>query len=465
LPQFHEGLRRLPGLGESLNGLKRWLSKQSVACQLGLGVALYFILAITAYGFLGGNACAVTVDGKVVAVVAHENDAKKALGELIELKSGQAGTALTVGEKVSYNGVRVKEEEILDCEALKDVLSKTLSFNAKGAVIVINGEDKLCLKQKDDAQKLLDWLKSVYPAEPGEQVGFKEKVELTEKPVKASELLEFDVARDVVLLGTSEIKQYTVKEGDTAWDISAAFDIRPEQLQASNPGVDTWRLSIGQVLKLSMEVPLITVVATRQETVEEEMPYQVEEKKDDSLLPGEKKIIRPGVPGQRIVTYLVTKENGLETGREICEQNIIREPSSEVVVKGSQVMLASRGAARVSWPCGGGIVSPFGMRGGRMHEGIDIGADYGDPVAAAAGGTVTAAGWDGGYGKAVEISHGSGVVTKYAHLSTINVAVGRSVDRGEIIGKVGSTGYSTGPHLHFEVIIDGQQRNPVNFLP
>lgn len=465
MPQFIGGLRRLPGLGESINGLKRWLSNKSVACRIGMGVALYFMLAFTAYALLGGNACAVAVDGKVVAVVADKDDAKEALNELIKLKSDQAGTSLMVGQKVSYNGIRAKEIEILDREALKDILSKTLSFNLKGTAVMINGETKLCLKQKDDAQKLLDWLKSVYPVESGEQVGFKERVELVERPVSASDLLELEAAKDVVLLGTNQIQHYTVKDGDTAWDISAKFDIFPEQLQATNPGMDISELSIGQVLKLSKEVPLLTVVATRQETVEEEIPYQVEEKKDDSLLSGEKKVIRSGVPGQRIATYLITRENGLETDRKICEQTIISEPSNEIVVRGSQTLLASRGgSARVSWPCGGGIVSPFGMRGGAMHQGIDLGADYGDSVAAAAGGTVISAGWDGGYGKAVVVSHGGGVATRYAHLSTISVAVGQSVDRGEQIGLVGSTGNSTGPHLHFEVIIDGQQRNPVNFL-
>jgi len=431
-----------------------------------MSVALYFILVLAAYALLGDNACAVAVDGKVVAVAAGRSDAKEVLNELVRLKSEQAGASLMIGEKVTYNGIRVKEEEILSREALKDILNKTLSFNLKGVAVVINGETKLSLKQIGDAQKLLDWLESVYPAGPDEQVSFKEKVELVEKPVRASDVLDFEVAKDVVLLGTNQIQQYTVVDGDTAWDISEEFDIFPEQLQATNPGVNISELRIGQVLKLSKEVPLLTVVATRQETVDEEIPYQVEEKKDDSLLAGEKKVVRKGVPGQRIATYLITRENGLETDRKICQENIISQPSNEIVVRGSQTLLASRGgSARVSWPCGGGVVSPFGMRGGAMHQGIDIGADYGDAVAAAAGGTVISAGWDGGYGKAVVVSHGGGVATRYGHLSTISVAVGQSVDRGELVGLVGSTGNSTGPHLHFEVIVDGQQRNPLNFLP
>jgi murein DD-endopeptidase MepM/ murein hydrolase activator NlpD len=129
-------------------------------------------------------------------------------------------------------------------------------------------------------------------------------------------------------------------------------------------------------------------------------------------------------------------------------------------------MLASRGGtARLSWPCSGGIVSPFGMRNGRMHQGVDIGAGYGSTVKAVAGGTVIFTGWQGGYGNTVEISHGSGLVTQYAHLSSISVSNGKKVERGEKIGLVGATGRADGPHLHFEVRIGGTPRNPANYLP
>ncbi|MEG3072329.1 MAG: M23 family metallopeptidase [Candidatus Syntrophopropionicum ammoniitolerans] len=129
-------------------------------------------------------------------------------------------------------------------------------------------------------------------------------------------------------------------------------------------------------------------------------------------------------------------------------------------------MVASRGSAlRLAWPCDGGVVSSFGMRWGRMHQGIDLAACHGSRVVAVAGGTVTYTGWDGGYGMKIDISHGGGLVTRYAHLSKIHVNVGDSVDRGETIGLVGSTGNSTGPHLHLETIVGGVPRDPLDYLP
>jgi murein DD-endopeptidase MepM/ murein hydrolase activator NlpD len=116
------------------------------------------------------------------------------------------------------------------------------------------------------------------------------------------------------------------------------------------------------------------------------------------------------------------------------------------------------------WPVSAPITSPFGWRWGRMHEGIDLGAAYGTPIAAAASGVVIYAGWEGGYGNLVVIDHGGGLATAYGHQSRIAVSVGQNVAQGETIGYVGSTGHSTGPHLHFEVRVNGQAVDPLGYL-
>jgi len=121
-------------------------------------------------------------------------------------------------------------------------------------------------------------------------------------------------------------------------------------------------------------------------------------------------------------------------------------------------------AAGLIWPCDGVVVSGFGMRWGRMHEGIDIGCAYGTPNRAAASGTVIYAGWLGGYGNLVVVDHGSGLSTAYAHASSILVGVGQTVSQGQTVSLVGSTGHSTGPHLHFEVRVNGVAVDPLPYL-
>lgn len=136
-----------------------------------------------------------------------------------------------------------------------------------------------------------------------------------------------------------------------------------------------------------------------------------------------------------------------------------------------RMMPQAGGTGQLAWPVNGEITSPFGWRvhpiwGTQIfHAGLDIGADYGDPVHAADSGTVVFAGWMGGYGNAVMIDHGGGMVTLYGHNSSITVGEGEQVSKGQTIALAGSTGNSTGPHCHFEVRIHGEVVSPLQYLP
>jgi murein DD-endopeptidase MepM/ murein hydrolase activator NlpD len=121
-------------------------------------------------------------------------------------------------------------------------------------------------------------------------------------------------------------------------------------------------------------------------------------------------------------------------------------------------------AAGLIWPVNGPVVSPFGYRWGRLHAGIDIAVPYGTPIHAAAAGTVVLAGWVSGYGNYTCVDHGGGLATCYAHQSSFAVSQGASVGQGQVIGYVGCTGHCFGPHLHFEVRINGAPVDPLGYL-
>jgi murein DD-endopeptidase MepM/ murein hydrolase activator NlpD len=122
------------------------------------------------------------------------------------------------------------------------------------------------------------------------------------------------------------------------------------------------------------------------------------------------------------------------------------------------------GSGLLGWPVSGPVVSGFGMRWGRMHEGIDITCATGTPVRAAAAGTVIYAGWLGGYGNLVVVDHGNGLSTAYAHNSSFASSVGQGVAAGEVVAYAGSTGDSSGPHVHFEVRVGGSAVDPLGYL-
>jgi murein DD-endopeptidase MepM/ murein hydrolase activator NlpD len=170
------------------------------------------------------------------------------------------------------------------------------------------------------------------------------------------------------------------------------------------------------------------------------------------------------------------KRSALTSARESREEYLheveaLAAQSAELAaaIRNAQAAAASTGTGSPSasgfiWPVNGLVVSGYGWRGGRMHEGIDISAPSGTSILAAAAGSVIHAGWLGGYGYLVVVDHGNGLATAYAHASAILVAVGQAVSQGETLSLVGSTGNSSGPHLHFEVRVNGVAVDPLPYL-
>ena len=178
----------------------------------------------------------------------------------------------------------------------------------------------------------------------------------------------------------------------------------------------------------------------------------------------------------RLSTVETLKQSALASTRETREDYLheVEGLAAESASLAAQIKAAQEGAgstgngqpsaAGLIWPCDGVVVSGFGMRWGRMHEGIDINCPYGAPNRAAAAGTVIYSGWLGGYGNLVVVDHGNGLSTAYAHASAILVSVGQTVSPGETVSLVGATGHVTGPHLHFEVRINGVAVDPLLYL-
>jgi murein DD-endopeptidase MepM/ murein hydrolase activator NlpD len=183
----------------------------------------------------------------------------------------------------------------------------------------------------------------------------------------------------------------------------------------------------------------------------------------ESLLAGRRSLV--AVRDQRQHTLADTRmseeqwlaEAGAVRQADVAVANVVSSPSSSATS-------SPPSSAGLIWPVPGPITSPYGMRWGSLHPGIDIGAGTGTPIRAAASGRVTVAGYSGGYGNLTVIDHGNGIVTAYAHQSSLAASAGQQVAQGQVIGYVGSTGSSTGPHLHFEVRVNGSPVDPLGYL-
>lgn len=173
---------------------------------------------------------------------------------------------------------------------------------------------------------------------------------------------------------------------------------------------------------------------------------------------------RAGVGGPFVPVKLSNNAGNAAFERQIHRINISRAQVEKLNRAVSIVPLRKPVVGRVEFSSGFGVRSDPFLGRSAMHTGLDFRASSGDPVRATANGTVVYAGWRGGYGRLIEISHGNGLTTRYGHLSGINVRVGQSIKYGQVVGAVGSTGRSTGPHLHYETRIGGEAVDPQKFL-
>ncbi|AWB09821.1 peptidase M23 family [Thermodesulfobium acidiphilum] len=259
-----------------------------------------------------------------------------------------------------------------------------------------------------------------------------------------------------------QIQEYTVQPGDTLESIAQKFSINYQTIKLLNDIRDEGYLKVGQKLKIPNMNGVIYTVQPGDTLGEICDIYGVSQerilKSNNIPNPQELQIGQDiFIPGLDVVSEVANKwtSNNSNNGYE-------------------RIALAYRGRGFPGdfiWPVDGPITSGFGWRihpifgTPEFHTGIDIGVPYGTPVRAADRGVVTYAGWEHGYGEIVTINHGDGISTSYSHNSSIVVSVGQRVSQGQVIAYAGSTGWSTGPHVLFEIKVDGRYVNPLNYLP
>ncbi len=291
-------------------------------------------------------------------------------------------------------------------------------------------------------------------------VGFSDKIQVMETYVDKSQISSKAVAYEELTAENVEPSIYVVQPGDSLSGIAAKYNMSVEDVKALNPGIESDdNIYYDDRLTVSVPSAAVQILVQKQETYKEDYYADVVYEDDGEMFIGESEVIQEGQAGTHTVTDLVTYKGDTEYDREQLQETVQVAAVAQVVRRGTKSKPTYMYPC-TNWP----ITSRFGYRWGRLHAGTDVGVMTGTTVRASRAGQVTVAGWLGGYGNCVMIDHGDGVTTVYGHLSEITVTVGEYVDQGERVALSGNTGRSTGPHLHFEIRINGTPVDPEPYL-
>ncbi len=357
---------------------------------------------------------------------------------------------------------------------LSDVVKPRTLFCAQVEVwaLYIDGEMHLAVENEAIANRIIEHL-TTYQGTATEviDVALEQTVEFQKTNIPVDQFkgyADFDSVVQYVENGGIEVVTYTIVKGDTLSGIAFDNDSTVERLIADNPYLkDKKYLTIGDQLVINRPEPLVTqyvtVIESRTEVIEPSEEYV----DDNALYVGEQKLVAQGTPGEKYLVEQVVYRNGRAVDRTVRSEEILLEATSDVYQRGVKPLPPQLAQSTLIRPVTAyRVTSRFGPRKHLgYHYGIDLKMPIGTPVHAAEAGTVKTAAYRGGYGNLVVISHGNGLETYYAHNSKLLVSAGQYVEKGQDISLSGNSGRSTGPHLHFEIKLNGVSVNPEKYLP
>ncbi len=426
------------------------------ACVLAFFVASAALASDLDFGYR------IICNGKTVAITAKREtaliackDAKKELALYEGSEMGNIKVAFTVANKEMFQNEDYAVNAVV---AAFDGKQGAYGIYADGILVV-------ALNSEEEAKEALNSYKDEFKKEGVIETDFNKNVEILQARVKKGSVKNKEEALAALKLPAGGVKVHEVSEGETIYQIAVNYGTSEAKLMALNPGISPSTLQIGAKLNVSDNTPVIAVRTKEHSKEIEKIAYETNKVEDKNTYKGITIVVSDGQYGEKEVDYDVYRENGVVTKKVATNENILKNPVTKQVKVGSKQRPASAPTGSFMNPFAAGIVSSrYGGRSRGYHTGIDLAGKSGSPVYASDGGTVTFAGWNGGYGKMIKINHGNGYETYYAHLSSINVKNGAKVAKGTLIGKVGNTGNSTGPHLHFEIRKNGQTLNPGSFI-
>ncbi len=446
--------------------LKNYLLPLSALCILGVSV---FVVSQLTFGLK------VEYDGKAIGNIKHENIYITAENQLMQRVLYEEDDDVEIVPQ--FKLAVVNKNSFLTSDQVTDKLieaSSSVIEQASGLYVdnVLIG----AVKEKEQLEKTLNDILAKYTVDDERDiVSFVKDVQIKEGLYPVSSIIKMSKLKSKITGESASEIIYTVSKGDTPYEVARKAGISLDTFYSLNP-IAKSTFVIGQKVTIASSEPFLSVKVQRQEVVKETVKYDTITTKNNNYYTSYRKVTRNGKDGVNEVTYLVTYLNGVATEKEVIETKVISSPVDEKVTVGTKVMTNSSARPNMQSSSGNGKVPGFiWPTSGRIscrwwgyynHRGLDIAAPKGTPIYAAASGTVISyRNQSSGYGKHIVIDHGNGVQTLYAHTSAVYVKVGQKVSKGQQVAAVGRTGWATGNHLHFGVMINGVYRNPEKYLP
>ena len=464
-------------IGKAFKKHKRFFR---AALNTALPLAVAAVLVVEVHYWSGLTyALRVIYAGETIGYISNESVYLEARNLAIEKLS----VGLSDNERVDYLDTPKYElslvslNSLVDTTMLSDNLIRASDANITNACgVFIDGEFLCAVKNQNDARSVFgDILEKQDVQGDNAVAGFVESVDYVQGLYPDNDNTMWDAEKLQQKLSGSKqsAKYYIAQPGDSFSKIASDHRLTVSELKALNPELGETIL-IGSRLCVAKAVNYVTPKVTQTYVRTEEIDYETQTVRNAKLFSGDRRVIRKGEKGVDQVTVSVTTVNGVVIDMEEIERVTVKQPVDEKVEVGT----ASAGSAGYyggsysargfMWPAPTArmISQYFGHNG---HRGLDITTSgaLGKPIVASASGVVEIAGSTGNsYGQQVLINHGNGIKTRYAHCvyGSIKVRVGQRVTAGQQIASIGSTGNSTGPHLHFEVIVNGAVVNPLNYV-
>lgn len=388
---------------------------------------------------------------------------------LTENSSGGTKIKFTANENVTFNIVdgRGKSLDDADTAVNKLVYMTDIETEAFG---VYDGEKLAAVvKSNEDAEALLESAKEVLsrPDQGMEVVSSEFKNQLNISPVRVllTSVQSNNDALETMTEGGNMELYHIVEEGEDVNSLAAAFGTETLNIYNEENSEVATEVRQGDKVCIHQIVEPVSVKLVETGRMKQVIEYETIKEESDEYYKGDTHTQQEGIDGLQIFEGTLTKVGGKISRRDAKSIETVREKQDKIILVGTAERPKTAPTGTYKIPTENYIISSnFGPRWGRLHSGVDMAAPVGTPIYATDGGEVTRATYYSGYGNCIDIDHGNGRTTRYGHCSKILVNVGDKVYQGQLIGLVGSTGNSTGPHLHFEIRFNDVPTNPRPYL-